>query len=179
MPRALPECRLLLAICLSLLTYAHAFARTTCAEREHAGPPWSRMVVVDQTHPADAALETIFHQVSQLGLGDAAAAHLLKRVGDSLDPEIARRGKAELSLGMLVDAISAAQCASWSAVDMTRFVLALDHVLDEGRPDAAPRLKSLVDRVRRGEKTRPDEVLGNGDTLKDGWLASVEKKAPR
>jgi hypothetical protein len=28
----------------------------------------------------------------------------------------------------------------------------------------------LIDRVRRGEKAKPDDILGSGDSLKDGWL---------
>jgi hypothetical protein len=37
-------------------------------------PPWSRMVRVDAKHGADSVLAVVFHQVSALGIGDAATA---------------------------------------------------------------------------------------------------------
>jgi hypothetical protein len=127
-------------------------------------PPWSRMVRVDAQHGADAALALAFHQVSTLGIGDAAAAYLRKRVDDDVKAEVAAHGRAQLSLGMLVDVVSASKAANWSAEDMARLVIALDAVLDEGHAGDVPRLEALVAHVRHGAE--PGEILGVGDTLK-------------
>jgi len=43
-----------------------------------------------------------------------------------------------MSIGMLVDAVSAARAAHWSAQDMARLVIALDAVLDEAVPQTCP-----------------------------------------
>ena len=125
---------------------------------------WSRMVRVDAQHGAHSVFEVVFHQVSALGIGDEAAAYLMKRVDDDFKAEVATHGQAQLSIGMLVDAVSAARAASWSAPDMARLVIALDAVLDEGRAADVPRIKAVVAQVRHGAKA--GEILGAGDSLK-------------
>jgi hypothetical protein len=89
---------------------------------------------------------------------------LLKRVDDDFKEEVAAHGRAGLSIGMLVEAVSAAKAANWSAEDMARLVIALDAVLDEGRAGDVPRLEALVAHVRH--RAMPGEILGVGDTLK-------------
>lgn len=125
---------------------------------------WSRVITVNRTDDANRALAVLFHDVARLGLSEEESAHLLKRIGDSFGPEIALRGKAQLSVGMLADAVTAAKTAKWSAADMARLVIALDGVLDENRPGDETKLHALVARVRGG--SQPDEILASGDTLK-------------
>lgn len=127
-------------------------------------PRWSRVVRVDAQRGAAPVLAVVFHQVRARGIGDAAAAYLVKRVDDDFKTEVAAHGRGELSIGMLVDAVSAAKAAHWSATDMARLVMALDAVLDEGRAADVPRLEALVAHVHQGAK--PGEILGVGDTLK-------------
>jgi len=125
---------------------------------------WSRMVRVDAQHGAASVPKVVFHQLSALGIGDEAAAYVLKRVDDDFKAEVATHGQAQLSIGMLVDAVSAAKAANWSAQDMARLVIALDTVLDEGHAADVLRLKAVVAQVRHGAKA--EEILGAGNSLK-------------
>jgi hypothetical protein len=127
-------------------------------------PDWKHVIVVDKAHPMPEVLQAVFHEVAALGIGDEASARVLKRVGDDFIAEVAANGKATLSIGTLVDALSAAKTAKWSAQDMSRLVLALDRELDDRGLGDIPRLQLVVARVRKGAKA--DEILGTGDTLK-------------
>ena len=162
--REFPELRVVLA---AVALLGAAVPRAETGEPAAAAPDrasWSQLITVDETHDANHVLVVLFHSVAARGIGGQATADLVQRIGESFGPEIARRGKAELSMGMLTDTVSAASVAKWSAADMTRLVLAFDGVLDEGRPGDALKLQALVERVRNGASA--DEILAGGDTLK-------------
>lgn len=126
---------------------------------------WSHVVVVDGTHSSGPVLQAAFHRVAATGIGGNATAQILRRLGDYVESEVAQKGKAGLSIGLMVDATTAAKAAKWPAEDMARLVIALHRKFDPAQPQEWPRLQKVVDRIRQGSP--PDEILGTGDTLRE------------
>ena len=90
---------------------------------------------------------------------------MLKRLGEYVDSEVAERGKAELSISLMVDATTASKAAKWAPEDMARLVIAFHRKLDPERPQESPELQKIVERIRQGSTA--DEILGTGDALKE------------
>jgi hypothetical protein len=131
------------------------------AHRVDGAPPsradastWSHVVVV-----------AAFHRVAATGIGGNATAQVLKRLGDYVESEVGQKGKAGLSIGLMVDATTAAKAAKWPAEDMARLVVALHRKFDPAQPEEWPKLQKVVERVRQGSP--PEEILGTGDTLRE------------
>ena len=125
---------------------------------------WSEVITVNKPHGEVDVLEGAFNEVVAAGMNSRAAAELLKHVGAYIDSEITERGSAVVSLGMIVDAVEASQSRNWSQEDATRLVIALQRDLNERHVDEIDRLQALIGRVNHG--TRPDQILGNDETLK-------------
>lgn len=153
--------RIIVAIALSGLGAAGAAAPPNPA----GASDWSRVVVVDGSHAAGPVLQVAFHRVAATGIGGNATAQVLKRLGEYVESEVAQRGKAALSIGLVVDGASAAKAGKWPPEDMARLVVALHRKFDPAQPQEWPKLQKVVDRVREG--TPPDEILGTGDTLRE------------
>jgi len=130
-----------------------------------AASSWSHVVVVDEGHSAGPVLQAAFHRVAATGIGGNATAQVLKRLGDYIESEVAQKGKAGLSIALIVDATTAAKAAKWPPEDMARLVVALHRKFDPAQPQEGPKLLSVVDRIRQG--AGPDEILGTGDTLRE------------
>jgi hypothetical protein len=126
---------------------------------------WSHVVVVDGSHSSGPVLQAVFHRVAATGIGGNATAQVLKRLGDYVESEVGQKGKAGLSIGLMVDGTTAAQAAKWPAEDMARLVIALHRKFDPAQPEEWPKLQKVVDRIRQG--SAPDEILGTGDTLRE------------
>jgi hypothetical protein len=126
---------------------------------------WSEVLTVTKPHGEVEVLKGAFDEVVAAGMNSRAAARLLKHVGAYIDSEVTERGSAIVSLGMIVDAVEAAQARSWSEEDATRLVIALQRDLNERHVDEAKRLQALIGQVNRG--TRADQILGDGETLKE------------
>jgi hypothetical protein len=126
---------------------------------------WSHVVVVDEGHSKGPVLQAAFHRVAATGIGGNATAQVLKRLGEYIDSEVAARGRAGLSIGLAADAVTAAKAARWPPEDMARLVVALHRKFDPAQPLGWPPLHRVVERIRQG--SRPDEILGTGDTLKE------------
>jgi hypothetical protein len=145
----------------------------TGASRVASGAPtspvesssWSHVVVVDGSHSAGPVLQAAFHRVAATGIGGNATAQVLKHLGDYVDTEVAQRGKAGLSIGLMADAASAAKAASWPPEDMARLVVALHRSFDPAHPQEWPKLQRVVERIRQG--SAPEEILGAGDALRE------------
>jgi len=159
---ASPDRRLVLALGLLLLA-AGAGAQPPGLRRER--PDWNHTVTVDKGHGAGPVLQSAFHQVAATGIGGSATAQVLKRLGEYVEAEVGQKGHVALSMGMLVDAASAAKAAKWSTEDMARLVIALQRQFDQTRPEEVARLQRVVDQVRQG--SAPDQILGTGETLKE------------
>ena len=166
MRREFPERGLVLTL-LALLALAPAASGGV--EAAPAGPAasssWAHVVVVDGTHSAGPVLQAAFHRVAATGIGGNATAQVLKRLGEYVDAEVAQRGKAGLSIGLMVDATTAAKAGKWPPDDMARLVVALHRKFDPAQPEEWPKLQKIVDRIRQGSP--PDEILGAGDTLRE------------
>ena len=140
------------------------------ASAEPVRPPtekheWTRVVTVDKHHATGTVLQRAFHKIVATGIGGNAAAQVLKRVGDYMDSEVAARGQATLSIGMLVEAVTAAKAAKWSPEDTSRLAIALQHDFGHEQSPDVPRLQAVIAQVLQG--SRSDEILGEGDTLKE------------
>jgi hypothetical protein len=162
-----PDRGVLVAIGLSALGLvglaAQAGAESTASPSETQA--WSHVAIVDASHAAGPVLQVAFHKVVATGIGGNAAAQVLKRLGEYVDSEVAQRGRAALSIGLIVDAAAAAKAGKWSADEMARLVIALHRTFDAERPQDWPRLQKVVERVRQG--SRADEILAAGDTLRE------------
>jgi hypothetical protein len=126
---------------------------------------WGEVITVNRPHGEVEVLKGAFDEVVAAGMNSRATAQLLKQVGAYIDSEITERGSAVVSLGMIVDAVEAAQSRNWSEEDAARLVIALQRDLNERHVDEINRLQALIGRVSHG--TRPDQILGNGETLKE------------
>lgn len=158
--------RLVVAIGLSVLALAGvATSRGEAAPVPSQTPAWSHVVIVDESHAAGPVLQAAFHRVAATGIGGNATAQILKRLGEYIDSEVAQRGKAGLSIGLIVDAAAASKAAKWPPEDTARLVIALHRKFDQAQPQEWPRLQRVVERVRQGSP--PDEILGTGDVLKE------------
>ena len=131
-------------------------------------PTWSHVVVVDEGHSKGPVLQAAFHRVAGTGIGGNATAQVLKHLGEYIDSEVAARGRAGLSIGLIVDAATAAKAAKWAPEDMARLVVALHRKFDPAQPQGWPPLQRVIDRIRQGSP--PDEFLGAGDVLKETAL---------
>jgi hypothetical protein len=158
------ERRVVIAAGLSLIALA-AGATLSAAPAPAGASSWSHVVVVDASHAPGPVLQAAFHRVAGTGIGGNATAQVLKRLGEYVDTEVDQRGKAALSIGLMVDATTAAKAAKWPAEDMARLVVALHRKFDPAQPSEWPKLEKIVDRVRQGSP--PDEILGTGDTLRE------------
>jgi hypothetical protein len=132
---------------------------------------WSHVVTVDGSHSSGPVLQAAFHRVAATGIGGNATAQVLKHLGDYVDSEIAQRGKAGLSIGLMADGASAAKAANWPPEDMARLVVALHRSFDPAQPQEWPKLQKLVERIRQG--SAPSDVLGEGDTLREATLVPL------
>jgi hypothetical protein len=163
-----------LAAGLSLIALA-ASATLSAAPAPAAGSSWSHVVIVDAGHSPGPVLQAAFHRVAATGIGGNATAQVLKRLGDYIETEVDQRGKAALSIGLMVDATTAAKAAKWPAEDMARLVVALHRKFDPAQPLEWPKLQKVVERI--GQGSPPDEILGTGDTLREtatrNWPVSV------
>ncbi|HET6898510.1 MAG TPA: hypothetical protein VFK70_09190 [Vicinamibacteria bacterium] len=151
---------------LSVLALAAGAALPAQAAAPAPASSWSHVVVVDGSHAAGPVLQAAFHRVAATGIGGNATAQVLKRLGDYVESEVGQRGKAGLSIGLMVDATTAAKAAKWPAEDIARLVVALHRKFDPAQPQEWPKLEKVVERVRQGSP--PDEILGTGDVLREG-----------
>jgi len=158
------ERRVLIAAGLFLVALARA-AALSAAPAPAGASSWSHVVVVDASHAPGPVLQAAFHRVAATGIGGNATAQVLKRLGDYVETEVDQRGKAALSIGLMVDATTAAKAAKWPAEDMARLVVALHRKFDAAQPQEWSKLEKIVDRVRQGSP--PDEILGTGDSLRE------------
>jgi hypothetical protein len=126
---------------------------------------WSHVVVVDGSHSSGPVLQAAFHRVAATGIGGNATAQVLKRLGEYIESEVAQRGKAGLSIELIVDAASASKAGRWPAEETARLVIALHRKFDQAQPQEWPKLQQVVERIRQG--SAPDEILGTGDTLRE------------
>ena len=126
---------------------------------------WARIVTVNKPRAAGPVLESVFHQVVRDGMGDNMAARMLKQLGDYIDMEVAERGTATLSVGMMVETVEATHEAHWSPDNASRLIIALQRDLNLGHTGENERLQGLIGRVRDGVEA--DQILGEGTTLKD------------
>jgi hypothetical protein len=165
-PRNTPGLALLSSLALVGLGVIAAEAGTKAAKTG-----WSRVITVTRVKSEGPILQSVFIQVRNDGMADSTAAQMLKQLGDYIDQEIAERGVATLSVGMMVDTVEATHEAKWSTENASRLIIALQRDLDLGHRGETERLHGLIGRVRAG--VNPDEILGEGATLKD------EKRAPR
>ena len=162
--REMPDRLALTTIAILWLACGVAQAAPAPRPSPSGAPVWGHVITVDKRHPADSILEILQHQIAATGAGDDVAAIVLEHVGAFIASEVAKHGTAELSIGMLVDSVSAAQAARWSAQDTSRLVVALQREFDRERPEREPRLERAVARVRAGAS--PEQLLGRGDTLR-------------
>ena len=164
--REFPERSLLVSMGVSVLVFAGVAAQGGEAAPSLAQTTtWSHVVVVDSSHAAGPVLQAAFHRVAATGIGGNATAQVLKRLGEYVDSEVAERGKAELSISLMVDATTASKAAKWAPEDMARLVIAFHRKLDPERPQESPELEKIVERIRQGSTA--DEILGTGDRLKE------------
>jgi hypothetical protein len=126
---------------------------------------WSHVVMVDESHSAGPALQFAFHKIVATGIGGNAAAQVLKRLGEYVDSEVAQRGRATLSIGLIVDTVGAAKAARWSPEESARLVIATHRKFAPERPQEWPTLQRVVERVRQG--SRADEIFATDDTLRE------------
>jgi hypothetical protein len=126
---------------------------------------WTQVVTVDESHAAGPALQVAFYKIVATGIGGNAAAQVLKRLGEYVDSEVARRGRATLSIGLIVDTVGAAKAARWSADGTARLVIATHRKFESEGPQEWPRLREVVERVRQGSPA--DEILAADDTLRE------------
>jgi hypothetical protein len=159
------DLRLVVAIGLSVLGLAGAAAQAGEAAPAQAQTPAWVLVSVDGTHSAGPVLQAAFHRVAATGIGGNATAQVLKRLGDYVESEVAQKGKAGLSIGLMVDATTAAKAGKWPPDDMARLVVALHRKFDPAQPQEWPKLQKVMDRIRQGSP--PNEILGDGDTLRE------------
>ena len=164
--REFPERSLLVSMGVSVFMFAGVAAQGGEAAPGLAPTTtWSHVVVVDSSHAAGPVLQAAFHRVAATGIGGNATAQVLKRLGEYVDSEVAERGKAELSISLMVDATTASKAAKWAPEDMARLVIAFHRKLDPERPQESPELEKIVERIRQGSPA--DEILGTGDRLKE------------
>ena len=152
-------------IALAALGIGVAAAAAFAAPPSAAGSDWSHVVVVDSGHSAGPVLQAAFHRVAATGIGGTATAQVLKRLGEYVESEVAQKGKAGLSIGLMADATTAAKAGKWPPEDMARLVVALHRKFDPAQPQEWPKLQKVVDRIRQGSP--PEEILGTGDTLRE------------
>jgi hypothetical protein len=126
---------------------------------------WTRIITVRKKKSEGPVLQSVYVQVLNDGMADTTAAQILKQLGDYIDQEIAERGVAQLSVGMMVDTVEATHEAKWSAADSSRLIIALQRDLNLGHPGENERLHGLIGRVRDG--VSPADILGEGATLKE------------
>lgn len=174
-----PQCRVAALLCflfLIVLSPVGAADRASKVEK----PGWAETITIDQPHAEVRLLEIAFGEIVAAGMNPGAAAKLLKHVGEYVDSEVAERGTAIMSLGMLEDAVAATQSEKWSIDDTSRFVVALQRDLNQRHADEKVRLQALIERVNHGSK--PDQMLGSGETLKEPAtppLAEVSRRHER
>jgi hypothetical protein len=156
-PRGLAVVVLGLFAVLGLSLTAEAVKATKAA--------WTRVVTVTKPRAAGPVLESVFHQVVRDGMGDDMAARMLKQLGDYIDVEVAERGAASLSVGMMVDTVEATHEAKWSPDNASRLIIALQRDLNLGHTGENERLQGLLGRVRDG--VAPEQILGDGTNLKE------------
>ena len=161
--RPLPS-RLTVVASLSLLGFIGSGLEAAPPTRAEA-PTWSHVVVVDEGHSKGPVLQAAFHRVAGTGIGGNATAQVLKRLGEYIDSEVAARGRAALSIGLVVDAVTAAKAARWPPEEMARLVVALHRKFDPAQPLGWPPLQRVIERIRQG--SAPDDILGTGDALKE------------
>jgi hypothetical protein len=161
-----PDRRHVVAIALSMLwlvgVAAHGGQETPSTAESSV---WSYVVMVDESHSAGPALQFAFHKIVAEGIGGNAAAQVLKRLGEYVDSEVAQRGRATLSIGLIVDTVGAAKAARWSPEEMARLVIATHRKFVPERPQDWPTLQRAVERVRHG--SRADEIIATDDTLRE------------
>jgi hypothetical protein len=154
------------AIALSLLGLGGVSAHGgEAAPGRPESSPWSQVVMVDEKHSAGPVLQFAFHKIVAAGIGGNAAAQVLKRLGEYVDSEVAQRGRATLSIGLIVDTVGAAKAARWSPEETARLVIATHRKFVPERPQEWPTLQRVVERVRQGG--RADEIFATDDTLRE------------
>jgi hypothetical protein len=117
-----------------------------------ANPPreWTEVMRITRPHAEVEALTEVLRQVEGAGYKGGTVGHVLKKLTDFIDSEVASHGSVMLNVGMLVDAIEAVESAKWPPDQAAHFVVALQRDMNAEHRDEESRLHGAISAVRRG-----------------------------